>query len=236
MQAKSGIEEVTQLMLSSEHGRDAITQAIKEKEVEIGPIDVVDGEVDGLDTAQWEFGHTFNPLVSIFSRQKSGIVARVDDAAGELRFRNENDDVNAISVNAVEAICIRLSEEPWTERSLLVCVRDKDGSEKEVPLLSFEDKREVGLAVEAEHDLAKLMISCEWLTKAGGHLAARLGRVKGMRVPLRLPSELREDGNIWVQMRNRMWLEEAINSGPPPPPAPEKEESMAEFARKILSW
>lgn len=140
-----------------------------------------------------------------------------------------------ISTASVTAVGIRLSEEPWIQRQLFILT--KDGEQDEVTLLEYEETRDGGItALASEHDLANLMVSSEWLTKAAGHLALRLTKLAGRRIPLLLPSELREDGNVWVQMRNQMWLSEAISSPAHKAESKPEEESVADFARKIVHW
>ena len=148
------------------------------------------GEVDCLNEGAWRFGFERKPDFSIFSA--SGVCCELKPESN-LRLLYDSSVCEEVTFSNIKHVQVSLSAEPWHERKLEIQLKDDE------LLTVLEDS-----SPDESGDLGVLMMSTEWLVKAGGHLCLTLHQT-GQSVPLLLPNVLRADGNAYVSLRNKAW-------------------------------
>lgn len=162
---------------------------------------VLTGELDCIQDGDWKFGFVTGSRFSIFSRSGSVLQTKSYFTGPKFQLKQEGHEVKC-SPDDIKSVRIEISDEPWEYRQLLMELQ----SGQQLTVLESSDEQVLDEA-HVDPPLAKLMMSTEWLVKAGAHIcvaSSRLGQVS--RKPLLLlPRILTEEGNMWVQMRNEAW-------------------------------
>ncbi|EDO43133.1 predicted protein [Nematostella vectensis] len=158
-------------------------------------LSLLTGEVDSVHDQPWLFGFASKPEFKVFSER--GILLHhrtIQD--GQVFHVSDSSMSEEVMLDQIKAVQVTLSEEPWNSRKVELEVNNTE-------LVSVvEDTRENGSS-----DLSELMMSTEWLVKMAGLmclLIRQVGVCSG--VSLKLPAELRAEGNPWIELRNQVWI------------------------------
>lgn len=168
---------------------------------------VLTGELDCIQNSDWKFGFVAEPDFSIFSRQGPILQTKSYFTGPRFHLRWE-DQEHTWRPDGVKSVGVEVSDEPWEDRQLLLELENTD----RLTVLATSDDH----TFDIEPPLARLMMTTEWLVKAGAHLCLALSRLAQFsnRPVLLLPQVLREEGNMWVQMRNKAWAKGVASQVP----------------------
>eukprot|EP00118_Oscarella_pearsei_P024491 m.306176 g.306176 ORF g.306176 m.306176 type:complete len:294 (+) comp41023_c0_seq1:2336-3217(+) len=158
---------------------------------------ILTGEVDCLGKRAWSHGYSVEDF-SIFSRVEPVLWTKVFFTGPAFCVASGS----RFHVDDVISVQVKMSDEPWEERSLQLEVKNKEKKEL-VSILEMVSSLE-----EVTGDaMADLVFSTEWIVKAGAQLCIASSRLSslGHRPQLKLPRVLLEDSNVYVRLRNDAW-------------------------------
>ncbi|XP_065826933.1 uncharacterized protein [Oscarella lobularis] len=178
--------------------REIVDDAVKE--ADMGQGNIFTGEVDSVGDDAWRHGYTIENF-SIFSRRGPVLWSKIFFSGPAFCLSNGRrirpDDIVSVRVN--------VSDEPWEIRRLEVELIEKNST-------NLVDVLETRCPLEDDamgDPLANLVLSTEWMVKAGAQLCAASFRAAAaanrLRPQLKLPRLLLEDANIYVRLRNEAW-------------------------------
>lgn len=161
------------------------------------------GEVDCVNDEEWKFGFEKSPLFSIFSTSGICCMLKAKDGLSPSLRIFDGPLSEDILLSDIKHVQVSLSSEPWNERKLELQLNNGD------LLTVVQDFDE-----DESSDLGMLMMSTEWLVKAGAHLCLMVRQTLGghSQVSLQLPNVLRAEVNPWVSLRHKAWAEETSKS------------------------
>ena len=162
---------------------------------------ILTGELDCIQDGDWKFGFVTGTRFSIFSRSGSILQTKSYFTGPKFQLKCHGHEVKC-SPDDIKSVRIEISEEPWENRRLLMELQNG----QQLTVLESSNEH-VFDESDVDPPLARLMMSTEWLVKAGAHICLASSHLAqfSSKPLLLLPRILTEEGNMWVQMRNEAW-------------------------------
>ena len=174
---------------------DKLMKSLENTEFIHNPIST--GELDFIGNGDWSFGFSVKPSFSLFSRLNGIYSSFVPKGKTSTHLRVCNNGLfEDIPIQDISSVNVSLSPDPWNERTIDL---ELHGGE----LLTILD-----MEVEGDNrDLSSLMIDTEWLVVCAGLLCLNIRKALISNVTLKLPRVLTTQGNPWVEVRQKAWIE-----------------------------